>query len=127
MASAETRGFALARERLTSFDRQFAAAVRVQRPDRYRLLDALPADERRIARGGGVSYVAASFAGDATTLDMRAFDRLLAFDARTGLLCVEAGASIGDVQRFLLPRGWYLLFLTDDRGTPAPARWLHVS
>jgi decaprenylphospho-beta-D-ribofuranose 2-oxidase len=108
MAPADARGFALARERLTSFDRQFSADVRVQRPDRYRLLDALPADQSRIARGGGVSYVAASFGNDATTLDMRAFDRLLAFDVRTGLLCVEAGASIGDVQRFLLPRGWYL-------------------
>lgn len=108
MAAVESRGFALARERLTSFDRQFGADVRVQRPDRYRLLDALPADQPRIARGGGVSYVAASFGDGATTLDMRAFDRLLAFDGRTGLLCVEAGASIGDVQRFLLPRGWYL-------------------
>jgi len=108
MAPADPRGFALARARLTSFDRQFGADVRVQRPDRYRLLDALPADEPRIARGGGVSYVAASFGADATTLDMRAFDRLLAFDARTGLLCVEAGASVGDVQRFLLARGWYL-------------------
>jgi len=108
MASAESRGFALADARLTSFDRQFTADVRVQRPDRYRLLDALPAEQPRIARGGGVSYVAASFGGDATSLDMRAFDRLLAFDVRTGLVCVEAGASIGDVQRFLLARGWYL-------------------
>jgi len=108
MAPADPRGFALAREYLTSFDRQFAADVSVQRPDRYRLLDALPAEQARIARGSGVSYVAASFASDATSLDMRAFDRLLAFDIRTGLLCVEAGASIGDVQRFLLPRGWYL-------------------
>lgn len=108
MAQPEPRGFALARERLTSFDRQFAADARVQRPDRYRLLDALPADQARIARGGGVSYVAASFGADTTSLDMRAFDRLLAFDVRSGLLCVEAGASIGDVQRFLLPRGWYL-------------------
>lgn len=108
MTRSEPRGFALAREQLTSFDRQFTADVRVQRPDRYRLLDALPTGQPRIARGGGVSYVAASFASDATSLDMRAFDRLLAFDARTGLLCVEAGASIGDVQRFLLPRGWYL-------------------
>jgi len=108
MTPVESRGFALARERLTSFDRQFAADVRVQRPDRYRLLDALPADQPRITRGGGVSYVAASFGNDATTLDMRAFDRLLAFDDRAGVLCVEAGASIGDVQRFLLPHGWYL-------------------
>lgn len=106
--SAEPRGLAVGEMRLASFDRQFAQQVRVQRPDRYRLLDALPADMPRIARGAGVSYVAASFGNEAVSLDMRGFQRLLAFDIRTGLLCVEAGASIGDVQRFLLPRGWYL-------------------
>ncbi len=108
MTSAEPRGFALATTRLTSFDRQYSAEVRVQRPDRYRLLDALPAQQPRIARGSGVSYAAASFDAEAVSQDMRAFDRLLAFDIHTGLLCVEAGACIGDVQRFLLPRGWYL-------------------
>lgn len=108
MTSAEPRGYALAAEQLTSFDRQFSARVRVQRPDRYRLLDALPVQQARIARGSGASYVAASFAEGAVSVDMRAFDRLLAFDIRTGLLCVEAGATIGDVQRFLLAQGWYL-------------------
>lgn len=108
MSDAETRGFALARARLRSFDRQFDVAVSVQQPDRYRLLDALPADQPRIARGSGVSYVAASFGANAVSVDMRSFNRLLAFDMRTGLLCVEAGACIGDVQRFLLPLGWYL-------------------
>lgn len=102
------RGYALADVELRSFDRQFSARCRVQRADRYRLLDALPADAPRIARGGGVSYVAASFGGDAISQDVAAFDRLLAFDADTGLLSVEGGACIGDVQRFALARGWYL-------------------
>ena len=85
--AAEPRGFAIARERLTSFDRQFTADVRVQRPDRYRLLDSLPEDEPRIARGGGVSYVAASFGADTTSLDMRAFDRLHARRQRSPRRC----------------------------------------
>ena len=102
------RGFALADTELDSFDRQFHACCRVQRPDRYRLLDALPADAPRIARGSGVSYVAASF-GDATiSQEFSAFDRLLDFDADAGRLTVEAGARIGDVQRFALAHGWYL-------------------
>ncbi len=102
------RGFALAETRLASFDRQFRASARVQRPDRYRLLEALPADMPRIARGSGVSYVAASFGAGATSQQMTAFDRLLAFDADAGILAVEAGARVGDVQRFALGRGWYL-------------------
>jgi len=102
------RGYAIADVELGSFDRQFRARCRVQRPDRYRLLDALPPDAPSIARGGGVSYVGASFGNDAVCQDLGAFDRLLAFDAVRGLLTVEAGARIGDVQRFLLARGWYL-------------------
>ena len=108
MSRPELRGFALANAQLTSFDRQFQAQSQVQRPDRYRLLDALPADTRRIARGGGVSYVAASFGDDAVSQQLDAFDRLLAFDADDGRLTVEAGARVGDVQRFALARGWYL-------------------
>jgi decaprenylphospho-beta-D-ribofuranose 2-oxidase len=104
----DVRGFAIADIDLASFDRQFHARCRVQQPDRYRLLDALPADARRIARGGGVSYVAASFGGDAISQELGAFDRLLAFDADAGRLTVEAGARIGDLQRFALARGWYL-------------------
>jgi decaprenylphospho-beta-D-ribofuranose 2-oxidase len=102
------RGYALAETELASFDRQFHARCRVQRPDRYRLLDALPADAPRIARGGGVSYVGASFGAEAISQDLAAFDRLLAFDADAGRLSVEAGARIGDVQRFALAHGWYL-------------------
>lgn len=102
------RGYAIAETEFSSFDRQFHARVRVQRPDRYRLLGALPADAPRIARGGGVSYTGASFGDDAISQDLGAFDRLLAFDADNGQLTVEAGARIGDVQRFALARGWYL-------------------
>ena len=102
------RGFAVAESRLVSFDRQFSACCCVQQPDRYRLLDALPTAAPRVARGGGVSYVAASFGGNAITQDMGAFDRLLGFDADAGRLTVEGGARIGDVQRFLLAHGWFL-------------------
>jgi decaprenylphospho-beta-D-ribofuranose 2-oxidase len=105
---AERRGFALGEIELSSFDRQFRARCRVQRPDRYRLLEALPQDVPRIARGSGVSYVAASFGADAVSQSLAAFGRILAFDEHEGRICVEAGARIGDVQRFALARGWYL-------------------
>ena len=104
----DVRGYAVADAELGSFDRQFHARCRVQRPDRYRLLEALPADAPRIARGSGVSYVAASFGSDTISQDLGAFDRLIAFDAEAGRLTVEAGARIGDLQRFALARGWYL-------------------
>lgn len=102
------RGFALARTELRTFDRGFTARCHVHKPDRYRLIEALPVDVQRITRGSGVSYVGASFAADSIVQDLGAFDRLLEFDAERGLLTVEAGARIGDVQRFALARGWML-------------------
>jgi decaprenylphospho-beta-D-ribofuranose 2-oxidase len=105
---ARQRGFALADADLRSFDAQFHAHCRLQQPDRYRLIDALPRDARRIARGSGVSYVAASFGADAISQSLAAFDRVLVFDDASGRMVVEAGARIGDVQRFALARGWYL-------------------
>jgi len=107
-ARAGQRGFALADADLKSFDAQFHARCRLQQPDRYRLIEALPRDARRIARGSGVSYVAASFGADAVSQSLAAFDRVLAFDDASGRIVVEAGARIGDVQRFALARGWYL-------------------
>lgn len=101
-----SRGFALADCELRSFDRSAVARCRVQRPDRYRLLEALPDDQPRITRGGGVSYVDAGFGDGSLVQDLGAFDRLLAFDDEHGLLTVEAGARIGDVVRFALSRGW---------------------
>lgn len=103
-----TRGFALADADLSSFDRQFGARCRLQRPDRYRLLAALPGDVARIPRGSGVSYVAASFGAGAVSQSLAAFDRILAFDEDTGRLVAEGGARIGDVQRVALAHGWYL-------------------
>jgi decaprenylphospho-beta-D-ribofuranose 2-oxidase len=102
------RGFALAETELRSFDRSTAAHCHVQKPDRYRLIEALPADVQRITRGSGVSYVGASFSSDSVVQDLSAFDRLLEFDAERGLLTVEAGARIGDVERFAIARGWLL-------------------
>ncbi len=101
-----SRGYALAERELQSFDRSAVARCRVQRPDRYRLLESLPDDAPRITRGGGVSYVDASFADGSLVQDVGVFDRLLGFDDAQGLLTVEAGARIGDVVRFALSRGW---------------------
>ena len=84
------------------------AAARVQSAERYRQLEQLPDDCPRIARGGGVSYVAASFDREAVSQCMASFDRLLSFDAERGELHVQAGASIASVQRFALAHGWYL-------------------
>lgn len=58
-----------------------------------------------IVRGCGRSYGDASLQPNLTLLTSR-LDRLLAFDADTGVLTCEAGASLATILRVFLPRGW---------------------
>ena len=59
-----------------------------------------------IARGNGRSYGDAALNPD-LTLSMLAMDRMLAFDAATGLLTCEAGVLLADVLDTFVPRGWF--------------------
>lgn len=59
-----------------------------------------------IARGNGRAY-GDSAVGTATTIDMRRFDRLIAFDPGTGQLVAEAGLQLGEIIRLFLPRGFF--------------------
>lgn len=61
-----------------------------------------------IARGNGRSY------GDSAvsrrgTIDMRHFNRMISFDADTGVLVAEGGVLLADVITSFLPRGWFPL------------------
>lgn len=79
---------------------------RVTRPHTEAELAARVAEGSLIARGAGRAY------GDAAqsalnTVDMRFFNRMLAFDAETGQLVAEAGVRLADVITAFLPRGWF--------------------
>ncbi len=59
-----------------------------------------------IARGNGRAY-GDSALNQALTIHMGRFNRMIAFDARTGVLTVEAGVILGDIIEAFLPRGWF--------------------
>ena len=58
-----------------------------------------------IARGNGRAYGDAAVAP--RSLDMRHFNRMLAFDESTGQLVVEAGVLLDDIIATFLNRGWF--------------------
>jgi decaprenylphospho-beta-D-ribofuranose 2-oxidase len=95
------------RTEFLSFDGAVRLTALHQRPDRYRHLDEI-VGRSLIARGGGYAYSAASFGADSCSLDMTAFDRLLAFDPLRSTLKVEAGARIIDVLKWAINRGLQL-------------------
>lgn len=59
-----------------------------------------------IARGNGRAY-GDSALNPSSTLDMRLFNRMLAFDPASGLLVGEGGLLLADVLASFLPRGWF--------------------
>lgn len=59
-----------------------------------------------IARGAGRAYGDSALNRDGT-IDMTGFDRMIAFDADTGSLTVEAGVVLGDIIETFLPKGWF--------------------
>lgn len=65
-------------------------------------------DGRVIARGNGRAY-GDSAVGRGATLDMRRFDRMVAFDEGAGQLVAEAGVRLSEVIDTFLPHGWFPL------------------
>ena len=59
-----------------------------------------------IARGNGRAY-GDSAVSRANTIHMKHFNRMLAFDAESGLLVAESGVMLADVIEAFLSRGWF--------------------
>jgi FAD/FMN-containing dehydrogenase len=88
------------------------ANMPIERPrniDEVRALLARCGQEGRpiTLRGTGCSYGDASIHPSAVCLDMTAMNHVLGFDEVTGVIDLEAGATIQDVWRYALPRGFW--------------------
>jgi len=92
----------------SSLDRHTTRTCEYSEPDRYRQIFTRPSDASMIARGSGLSYVAASFSERATSVGMKRFNRILAFDRDEGRIEVEAGVTLGQLYEFLTPLGLHL-------------------
>ena len=91
-----------------SFDGTERSEVDLNRPDRYRALDALLSQHPVAIRGSGLSYCLASAASGASTLSTVAFNRILDFDAVARTIRVEAGITVGDLLRFAVAHDLYV-------------------
>jgi decaprenylphospho-beta-D-ribofuranose 2-oxidase len=94
---------------LGGWGRTGATRARVHRPRTatdVALLVRQLAGRGGIARGLGRSYGDAAQAAGGDVIDTTAMDRVLAFDADSGSITVEAGISVGSVMETVLPAGW---------------------
>ena len=97
------------KHRLLSFDKNYSAEVYLKNPDKYRQLeeDSLKF-ENLISRGGGYSYVAASFKKESLSLCMKNFNRILDFSPKEKTITVEAGITILEFLNFTLKSGLWI-------------------
>jgi len=90
----------------TGWGRVHRATAQVARPERTTSLAAVQAETGAPAFGMCRSYGDSCLNDGGHAIDMTRMDRLLGFDAETGVLEVEAGARIGDIARRFAPDGW---------------------
>lgn len=94
--------------RLSGWARYPSIETRIVRPERYAQTTALCREESSlIARGCGRAYGDAALNGSGLVLATERLDRMLAFDADTGLLRAEAGLTLDSLLRHFIPRGWF--------------------
>jgi len=97
----------------TSFDRSVSLITLHQRPDRFRMLEDKQ-EIPQIARGGGFSFVPASFSKNILVKEILFFNRILEFNESSKIVVVEAGITLGKIlewsfkKRLFLPvqPGW---------------------
>ncbi len=56
----------------------------------------------------GRSYGDSCLNENGVALDVSHLNRFISFDEETGLLCCEAGVSLAEILRVMVPRGWFL-------------------
>jgi len=97
---------------LRSWGRVVKASHLVARPrfadEVGNLVTSFSASEPGLAVGLGRSYGDSNLNPDGRVIDMTALDRLIAFDCDTGVMRAEAGVSLSQVLRVLVPQGWFL-------------------
>ena len=101
----------LSRQRLSGWGQLNPAWCHVARPrSRDELADWLTRREPStwIARGLGRSYGDAAVNANAGVLACDALRELIEFDPRHGILRCQAGVSIGQIVRHVVPHGWFL-------------------
>ena len=97
---------------LHSFDGTENCSGDLMRPDRYRhLFGTLQKSDTCIPRGAGLSYCAASAGENVRSVSCLPFNRILDFDPESGQIEVEPGLRLGELYRFITPRGWSMPIL----------------
>ncbi|MEP1696027.1 MAG: FAD-binding oxidoreductase [Paracoccaceae bacterium] len=90
----------------TGWGRVLSATGELARPERQSTLQRALEDTQAPAIGMRRSYGDACLNDDGRAIDMTRLDRVIAFNADTGEIHVEAGVQIGNLLKSFAPKGW---------------------
>lgn len=91
---------------LSGWGRLARVRARVARPENLSAVN-VRLEGGLLGRGMGRSYGDAAVTSEGVVVLTERLNRFLDFDARTGLLRAEAGATIADILETFVPRGWF--------------------
>ena len=92
--------------RLEGWGRHPGHDAQVSTPAHIDAIRPLLAQGQTLARGMGRSYGDSALADH--VISMRQWDRFIAFDPEQGILTCEAGVTLDDILRVMVPQGWFL-------------------
>ncbi|MBV9109135.1 MAG: FAD-binding oxidoreductase, partial [Gemmatimonadetes bacterium] len=98
-------------EPLSGWGRHPVQTCRVYRPEKVSELAEVLASAPEggvLPRGLGRAYGDAGLNEGGAVVSHLRLNRMLAFDAETGVLECEGGVPLGDIVAAFLPRGWFL-------------------
>ena len=99
-------------ERLDNFGHSLRSAAYVFRPSRVEQVKEIFASARQrgsavALRGSGRSYGDAALNAGGVVLDIRRMNRILAWDAGSGVITLEPGVTIQQLWHYVLEDGWW--------------------
>lgn len=92
--------------KISGWGRYPVQSCELARPERYADLGSHA--ESMIARGQGRSYGDAALNENGRVILTERVNRLLELDAAQGILRAEAGATLAEILRVIVPKGWFL-------------------
>ena len=99
----------LEKKKVFSFDKTFSSDIFFAKPDRYRLLEDLSKDHKKIINSGAnLSYSPLGFCEDGVTIDLKKFNRIIKLDSENKTITVEAGITLIDFLNFTLKHSLWI-------------------
>ena len=93
----------LEKKKVFSFDKTYSSIISFAQPDKYKSLENISKDHRKIINAGSnLSYSPLGFCEDGISIDLKKFNRIIELDKENKTITVEAGITLIEFLNFTL-------------------------